>query len=119
MHKNLCACTLFVHGSLFMGSIISPKLLIKRNFFIQVNWHKFCFKLIHNYFMWGFHPVVSLFTAYPQDVTGLKFYFLDCYCVYYPRVFSKILEGPGRLYPSRIVLFRFYHAFDNHFQEEQ
>jgi len=29
----------------------------------------------------------QIFTAYPQDVTGLKFYFLDCYCIYYQRVF--------------------------------
>jgi len=28
----------------------------------------------------------QLFTASPQNVTGLKFYFLDCYCIYYQRV---------------------------------
>ena len=28
-----------------------------------------------------------IFTSYPEDVSGLKFYFLDCYCVYYQRVF--------------------------------
>jgi len=28
----------------------------------------------------------QIFTAYPQDFTGLKFYFLDCYCIYYQRV---------------------------------
>ena len=29
----------------------------------------------------------QIFTSYPEDVSGLKFYFLECYCVYYQRVF--------------------------------
>ena len=29
------------------------------------------------------------FTAYPDDVSGLKFYFLDCYCIYYQSVFRE------------------------------
>ncbi len=29
----------------------------------------------------------QIFTAYPEDVSGMKFYFLDCYCIYYQRVF--------------------------------
>ena len=27
-----------------------------------------------------------MFTAYPEDATGLKFYTLDCGCIYYQRV---------------------------------
>ena len=30
----------------------------------------------------------KIFTAFPQEVTGLKFYTLDCGCVYYQRVFK-------------------------------
>lgn len=30
-----------------------------------------------------------IFTAYPEDVSGLRFYFLDCYCIYYQRVFRN------------------------------
>ena len=29
----------------------------------------------------------QIFTAYSEDVSGLRFYFLDCYCIYYQRVF--------------------------------
>lgn len=29
-----------------------------------------------------------IFTAYPEDCTGLKFYILDCGCIYYQRVFK-------------------------------
>lgn len=29
----------------------------------------------------------QIFTAFPQDVTGLKFYTLTCGCIYYQRVF--------------------------------
>ena len=29
----------------------------------------------------------QIFTASPKDVTGLKFYVLDCGCVYYQRVY--------------------------------
>ena len=29
----------------------------------------------------------QIFTAFPQDVTGLRFYLLDCGCIYYQRVF--------------------------------
>jgi len=28
----------------------------------------------------------QIFTAFPQDITGLKFYTLDCGCIYYQRV---------------------------------
>ena len=30
----------------------------------------------------------EIFKAFPQEVTGLKFYILDCGCIYYQRVFS-------------------------------
>jgi hypothetical protein len=30
-----------------------------------------------------------MFTAYPEEFSGLKFYFLDCYCIYYQRVFRN------------------------------
>jgi len=30
---------------------------------------------------------VPIFTAFPQDVTGLKFHTLDCGCIYYQRVY--------------------------------
>ena len=29
----------------------------------------------------------QIFTAYSEDVSGLRFSFLDCYCIYYQRVF--------------------------------
>jgi len=29
----------------------------------------------------------EIFTAFPQEVSGLKFYFLDCGCIYYQRIF--------------------------------
>ena len=29
----------------------------------------------------------QIFTAFPQEVTGTKFYLLDCGCIYYQRVF--------------------------------
>ena len=29
----------------------------------------------------------QIFTAFPQEVTSLKFYILDCGCIYYQRVF--------------------------------
>jgi hypothetical protein len=28
----------------------------------------------------------QIFTAYPEDVSGLRFYFLDCFCIYYQRL---------------------------------
>ena len=31
----------------------------------------------------------KIFTAFAQDVTGLKFYILDCGCIYYQRVDSE------------------------------
>ena len=31
----------------------------------------------------------QIFTAYPEDVSGLWFYFLDCDCIYYQRVFRN------------------------------
>lgn len=34
----------------------------------------------------------QIFTAFPKDATGLKFYILDCGCIYYHRVF-----GDGKL----------------------
>ena len=37
----------------------------------------------------------QIFTAFPQDVTGLKFYVLDCGCIYYQRLF-----GDGNLDPK-------------------
>ena len=30
----------------------------------------------------------QIFTAFPQEVTGLKFYMLDCGCIHYQRVFE-------------------------------
>jgi len=30
----------------------------------------------------------EIFTTFPQEVTGLKFYALDCGCIYYQRVFE-------------------------------
>ena len=30
----------------------------------------------------------QIFTAFPQEVAGLKFYILDCGCIYYQRVFK-------------------------------
>jgi hypothetical protein len=30
----------------------------------------------------------QIFTAYPEDCTGLKFSILDCGCIYYQRVFT-------------------------------
>ena len=36
----------------------------------------------------------QVFTAYPQDVSGLKFYTLDCGCIYYHRVFRDGLIDP-------------------------
>jgi len=33
----------------------------------------------------------QIFTAYPEAASGLKFYFLDCYCLYYQRI-SRIGE---------------------------
>ncbi len=35
-----------------------------------------------------------LFTAFPLDVTGLKFFTLDCGCIYYHRVFRDGLIDP-------------------------
>lgn len=29
----------------------------------------------------------QIFTAFPQEITGLKFYILDCGCIYYQSVF--------------------------------
>ena len=29
----------------------------------------------------------EIFTAFPQEVSGLKFYLLDCSCIYYQRIF--------------------------------
>ena len=29
----------------------------------------------------------QILSAFPQEVTGLKFFTLDCGCIYYPRVF--------------------------------
>ena len=29
----------------------------------------------------------QIFSAFPKDVSGLKFYLLDCGCIYYQRVF--------------------------------
>ena len=31
----------------------------------------------------------QIFTAYPEDISGLRFYFLDCYCIYYQRAFRN------------------------------
>ena len=36
----------------------------------------------------------QIFSAYPEDVTGLKFYSLDCGCIYYQRVFRDGKVGP-------------------------
>jgi len=30
-----------------------------------------------------------MFTAFPKDVTGLRFCILDCRCIYYQRVFNN------------------------------
>ena len=30
----------------------------------------------------------QIFETFPQEVTGLKFYILDCGCIYYQRVFK-------------------------------
>jgi hypothetical protein len=30
----------------------------------------------------------QIFAAFPQEVTGLKLYILDCGCIYYQRVFK-------------------------------
>ena len=30
----------------------------------------------------------QIFTAFPQDVAGLKFYILNCGCIYYQRVYK-------------------------------
>ena len=37
----------------------------------------------------------QIFTAFPEEVTGLKFYILDYGCIYYQRVF-----GDGNLDPQ-------------------
>jgi hypothetical protein len=37
----------------------------------------------------------QIFTAFPQEVSGLKFYILDCGCVYYQGIY-----GDGRLDPD-------------------
>ena len=29
----------------------------------------------------------EIFAAFPEEVTGLKFYILDCGCIYYQRIF--------------------------------
>jgi len=29
----------------------------------------------------------QIFAAFPEEVTGLKFYLLDCDCIYYQRIF--------------------------------
>lgn len=31
----------------------------------------------------------EIFVAFPKEVTGLKFYMLDCGCIYYHRVFGN------------------------------
>ena len=31
----------------------------------------------------------QIFTAFPQDVTGLTFYLLDCGCIFYQRIFRN------------------------------
>ena len=41
---------------------------------------------------YGYFPKVTLlanqiFTAFPEEVSALKFYLLDCGCIYYQRVF--------------------------------
>ena len=35
-----------------------------------------------------------IFTAFPQDVSGLRFFTLDCGCIYYHRVFRDGLIDP-------------------------
>lgn len=42
----------------------------------------------------------SIFTEFPEEVTGLKFHLLDCGCIYYQRVFSN-----GTLDP-RVAVYR-------------
>jgi hypothetical protein len=37
----------------------------------------------------------QIFTAFPQEVTGLRFYSLSCGCIYYQRVFRDGGLDPG------------------------
>ena len=41
-----------------------------------------------------------LFTAFPQDVTGLRFFTLDCGCIYYHRVY------PDGIIDSKLGIYR-------------
>ena len=36
----------------------------------------------------------QIFTAFPQEVAGLKLYTLDCGCIYYQRVFRNAKLDP-------------------------
>ena len=36
----------------------------------------------------------QIFTAFPQEVTSLRFYILDCGCIYYQRVFRDGNSDP-------------------------
>ncbi len=36
----------------------------------------------------------QIFTAFPQDVTGLTFFTLDCGCIYFHRIFRDGLIDP-------------------------
>jgi len=36
----------------------------------------------------------GIFTSFPQEVTGLMFYALDCGCIYYQRVFRDGNSNP-------------------------
>jgi hypothetical protein len=36
----------------------------------------------------------QIFSAFPQDVSGLKFFTLDCGCIYFHRVFRDGLIDP-------------------------
>ena len=36
----------------------------------------------------------QIFAAFPKEVTGLKFYILDCGCIYYQRVYKDGILDP-------------------------